>query len=233
MIRLFCHIYYGCLIPTIAAGLHPHLVHHKGLLARRYLLHAMIRTIHDYRGAEESQAGSSSSTDQFKDEDDDSLFTVARAGFLQLKLQALDNALSQVPMDQHKQLRLNDIVQSIHPRTYVSGSEQVYFLVKDLSWPSKIPQLFINAYEEVLNFRPFTNKYVRRPRRGLQPLGAIPIPVYSPFPPTFSAIPIPVSSRFAPTFSAIRPLLRDLDASCHTNLSNFFDQADHGGMSFL
>ena len=176
----------------------------------------MIRTIHDYRGAEESQAGSSSSTDQFKDEDDDSLFTVARAGFLQLKLQALDNALTRVPIDQHKQLRLNDIVQSIHPRTYVSGSEQVYFLVKDLSWPSKIPQVFINAYEEVLNFRPFTNNYIRRPRRGLHPLGAI-----------------PVSSRFAPTFSAIRPLLRDLDASCHTNLSNFFDQADHGGMSFL
>jgi hypothetical protein len=176
----------------------------------------MIRTIHDHRSAAESQAEASSSSDQIKDEDDDSLFTVARAGFLQLKLQALDNALTRVPMDQHKQLRLNDIVQSIHPRTYVSGSERLYFLVKDLSWPSKIPQVYINAYEEVLNCRPFTNKYIPRPTRGVEPLGAM-----------------PVSLRFAPTFSAIRLLLREIDASCHTKLSNFFDEAGYSGMFFL
>ena len=176
----------------------------------------MIRTIHDHRAAAESQAMASSSTDQIRDEDDDSLFTVARAGVLQLKLQALDNALTRVPMDQHKHLQLNDIVQSIRPRTYVSGSEQVYFLVKDLSWPSKIPQVFINAYEEVLDLRPFTNKYIRRPRIGVDPLAGL-----------------PVSSRFAPTFSAIRLLLREIDASCHTKLSNFFDQAEYSGMSSL
>jgi hypothetical protein len=207
-------LYYDCLIPIIAADLHTHKDHPPSHAVISF--HAMIRTIHDHRGAAESQAEACSSTDQIKDEDDDSLFTVARAGFLQLKLQALDNALTRVPMDQHKKLRLNDIVQSIHPRTYVSGSEQVYFLVKDLSWPSMIPQVFINAYEEVLSFRPFTNNYIQRPRIGLRPLSAM-----------------PVSSRFAPTFSAIRPLLREIDASCHTKLSNFFDQANCSGMYFL
>ncbi|KAF3007527.1 hypothetical protein E8E13_006147 [Curvularia kusanoi] len=165
----------------------------------------MIVTIDDYRGnAEPEQAPSS---EQIKDEDDDSPFTVARAGLLKLRLQALNKVLARTPLAQHRDLRLEETVQSVLPRTYVSGSEEVYFIVKDLSWPSKIPEVFISAYREVCECQPFTNKYIPRNYIGADPRPFLGSP----------------TSQFAPTFSTIRPLLRQIDASCCTKLSNFFD----------
>lgn len=173
----------------------------------------MIVTIDDYRGATKPEA-EICNNEQIRDEDDDSPFTVARAGLLKLKLQALNSALTRTPLDQHNTLKLDDIVQGVLPRTYVSGSEQVYFLVKGLSWPSKIPDVFIKAYAEVTRSCPFKNRYLLRP---LVEKGPGPLP--------------PASFAFAPTFSVIRSLLRELDASCSTKLSKLFDRADENGMA--
>lgn len=173
----------------------------------------MIVTIDDYRNISGSQSVPSNN-EHIADADDDSKFTVARAGYIKLKLHALNSILIRTPIDQHKHLNLDEIVQGISPRTYVDGSEEVYFLVKDLPWPSRLPQVFIEAYREVLQSRPFTNKCIRRP---------------------FRERPVELSGKvetlFAPTFSMIRHLLPDLDTSCNTKLNGFFAQMDQNGMS--
>ncbi|KAJ4405006.1 hypothetical protein N0V91_005550 [Didymella pomorum] len=123
----------------------------------------MIVTIDDYRGTSIAKPGSR----HLRDEeliDDGSKFTVANAGDLMLKLQALHRLLIHAPVEHHSRLPLDDILKAAPPRTYVDGSENVYFAVKGLSWPSKIPEAFIEAYRDVLQSRPFTNKYIYKPR---------------------------------------------------------------------
>ncbi|KAJ8116303.1 hypothetical protein OPT61_g2238 [Boeremia exigua] len=169
----------------------------------------MIVTIDDYRGAVGSNVGPGSN-ELTKDEHDDCSFTVAQAGHLKLTLQALNSLLTHTPLDRHGQLQFDDVVQGAPPRTYVNGSEEVYFLVKHLPWPSKIPVVFANAYSEVAQSRPFTNRYL--PRRKY--IG-------------------PVSSAFAPTFTSIRILLPEIDAKCNTSLSDFFEKADEQCQSYF
>lgn len=170
----------------------------------------MIVTLDDYRGVADPR----SNNQQLKD--DSSKFTVASAGHLKLKLQALNSALKRTPLGQHRQLRFDDILQGASPRTYVNGSEEVYFLLKDLPWPSKIPEVFAKAYSEVVQSRPFLNTYIPRDLNKTSQG-------------YYSSASAPVSARFAPTFSRIRPLLPEIDASCNTTLSDFFEKADQKG----
>lgn len=170
----------------------------------------MIVTIDDYRGAANSRAGD---TNTEPPNDADVPFTVATAGHLKLKLQALNNTLTRTPQNQHCQIQFDDILKSASPRTYVDGSEEVYFLLKSLPWPTKIPEVFIGAYSEVLQLRPFTNTYVPR----------ISTPKDEYLTPHFLA------ARFAPTFSRIRSVLSQLDAVCNTKLDTFFQSADEKG----
>ncbi|KAH6644413.1 hypothetical protein C7974DRAFT_383492 [Boeremia exigua] len=167
----------------------------------------MIVTIDDYRGAD-SEDGPGKS-EQIKDEDDDTKFTVSMAGHLKLKLQALNSMLICTPSDRHDQLQFDDVAAGVPPRTYVNGSEKVYFLVRDLTWPSKIPDIYMNAYSEVVRSCPFTNRYIRRPSRNRK------LRCYG-----------PTYTSFAPTFSSIRALLPHIDALCNTSLNDFFEKAD-------
>lgn len=173
----------------------------------------MIVTINDYRDTAEPEAGYSK---QQPPNDADLKFTVAGAGHLKLKLQALNNALIRTPLDQHSQLQFDDILQSDSPRTYVNGSEEVYFLLKSLLWPNKIPEIFIKAYSEVLQFRPFTNAYICRTFTEPAPGNKL-----------------SVSARSAPTFSKVRPLLPQLDVICNTKLNDFFEEANKKGRLLL
>ncbi|KAF9701018.1 hypothetical protein EKO04_001133 [Ascochyta lentis] len=167
----------------------------------------MIVTLDDYRGA----AGSNTNNEPPKE--DDYKFTVARAGQLKVKLKALNNALIRTPPDQHHQLHFDEIVKATSSRTYVDGSEEVYFMVKGLSWPEDIPSVFIKAYKEVLHLRPFTNAYVRKQFQ---------MPHY----------PRTIAARFAPTFSDIRHMLPGLDTVCDTMLDAFFQDAEQKIQSF-
>lgn len=176
----------------------------------------MIVTIDDYRGVASINARPS---DDQPFEDDGSKFTVANAGALKLKLQALNNLLICTPIDQHNALQFGNILRSASPRTYVNGSEEVYFRVKGLSWPSKIPEMFVKAYGEVVQKRPFTNKYTYKTIKALTP--------------DPSNLLDSVSARSASPFSTIRPLLHELDTLCDTKLNDFFERADSQGQSFL
>lgn len=171
----------------------------------------MIVTIDDYRGAAAANAGPGHNEPP---KGGDFKFTVARAGHLKFQLQALNIALTRTPFNQHSQLQFDDILQGASPRTYVNGSEEVYFLTKSLPWPSKIPEVFAEAYSQVLQLRPFTNTYIVRDFTQVTPE-------------FFSS----ASARFAPIFSKIRPLLPELDMLCDTTLNTFFQKADEKGMS--
>ncbi|KAJ4367950.1 hypothetical protein N0V86_009791 [Didymella sp. IMI 355093] len=166
----------------------------------------MIVTIDDYRGTVNAKAEPGHNE---KLVDDGSKFTVANAGDLKLRLQALHELLIHTPLEQHSGIRFDDTLNGISSRTYVNGSEKVYFTVKGLSWPSKIPEAFIEAYREVLQCRPHTNKYIYK---------------------TITAgswhLEMSVSARSAATFSAIRPLLPELDSLCDTELTSFYQQAE-------
>lgn len=167
----------------------------------------MIVTIDDYRGAANTnEAGP-------KDEKDSFRFTVAKAGHLKMKLQALNNMLTRTPAHQHGELLYDVILQSAPPRVYVNGAEEVYFLLKHLPWPEKIPKVFVKAYREVLQSRPFTNRYYSNflTREELKHYG-------------------PLS---APTFSSVRQLLPEIDALCNTSLSDVFRNADDRCLSQL
>jgi hypothetical protein len=158
-----------------------------------------IVTINDYCHGTDSSTGPSNAS-LIPDLD---IFTVTKAGHVKLKLQALNDVLSRTPPEQHVELRLDDVFQDISPRTYVNGSEEVYFLVKSLSRPEMIPGLFVAAYSEALKSLHFTNILVRpHGRRG-----------------------------YAPTFSSIRHLLPALDVLCDTSLATFFQKADERGRS--
>lgn len=169
----------------------------------------MIVTIDDYR-----DAAGASSNEQPLDEDDGSKFTVAMAGQLKVKLQALNSMLARTPLDQHGVLCFDDVVRGAASRTYVNRSEDIYFMVKHLPWPSQIPKVFAGAYSEVVRTHMFTNKYVCTPSRR-EGHGAHE----------------PTSTKFAPTFSSIRPLLPEVDVLCDTSLNDFFEKADAKCMS--
>lgn len=171
----------------------------------------MIVTIGDYRGNAIAKPGPH---DDEQLVDDGSKFTVANAGDLKLRLQALHRLLIHTPVEHHRRLQFDDILKAASPRTYVDGSENVYFAVKSLSWPSKIPEVFIEAYREVLQSRPFTNKYI-----------------YKPIAAGSWHQEMSVSARSAATFSAIRPLLPELDSICNTELTNFYQRAEFQGES--
>lgn len=168
----------------------------------------MIVTIDDYRGTKAAPHHDG------KLKDDEFKFTVANAGNLKLKLLALNNLLVQTPFGQHSGLRFDTILENACSRTYVNGSEEVYFMVKNLSWPSKIPEIFIQAYLEVLQGRPFTNKYIYKTRKWW-------------IPDQFAS----VSAKSAATFSTTRSVLRDLDILCNTRLYDFFQRAESQGRS--
>ncbi|KAF3035667.1 hypothetical protein E8E12_003646 [Didymella heteroderae] len=165
----------------------------------------MIVTIDDYRGAADAKPSQVE-----KLIDNGSKFTVADAGDLKLKLQALHRLLECTPLDQHSRLRFDDILQAPSSRTYVDGSEHVYFTIKSLSWPSKIPEAFIEAYREVLQSRPFTNRYI-----------------YKPIVSGTWHQETSISARSAATFSAIRPLLPELDSLCDTELADYYQRAEY------
>jgi hypothetical protein len=169
----------------------------------------MIVTLDDYRGAADSSTRPSNNKSP---EGDDYKFTVARAGQLKLKLQALNDSLVRTPPGQHHQLHYDEILKGTPSRTYVNGSEEVYFLVKCLSSHEDIPDVFIKAYIEVLQLRPFTNTFSRK---------QFPVPHY----------PKTIAATFAPTFSDIRPMLPGLDAVCDTKLDAFFHNAEQRGRS--
>lgn len=171
----------------------------------------MIVTIDDYRSTASAKSGPCHDEELV---DDGSKFTVANAGDLKLRLQALHRLLKRTPVAQHGTLRFDDILKPALSRTYVGGSENVYFAVKSLSWPSRIPQVFIEAYREVLQRRPFTNKYIYKPPQA----GAW-------------RQDISVSARAAATFSSIRPLLPELDMLCNTELTGFYQRAENQGES--
>ncbi|KAJ4992935.1 3 exoribonuclease family protein [Stagonosporopsis vannaccii] len=169
----------------------------------------MVVTIDNYRGAAEPKAGA-------KDKQDNPNFTVAMAGYLKMELQALNKMLTRTPVDQHGELLFEVILRSKPPGgTYVSGSEELYFLVKTMPWPQKIPTVFVNAYKEVLQSRPFTNKYTPKCEgRGKFKYHE------------------PLSITFLPTFSTVRLLLPEIDALCNTSLSDIFRNADDRLRSF-
>ena len=167
----------------------------------------MIVTIDNFRDTVDSNArlGNNKSLTE-----DDFKFTVARAGRIKLRLQALNNALVRTPSDQHNQLELNDIVKNTSSRTYIDGSEEVYFMIKNLASPEDIPDIFVKAYSEVLQLRPFTNKYIPNPFNKFER-------------------PRTIAARFAPTFSDVRPILPGLDAVCDTALHEYFQKAEQKG----
>jgi len=167
----------------------------------------MIVTIDDYRST--ALSNTNNSNEPLKE--DDCQFTVAGAGRLKLKLQALNNALTRTPLDQHLQLPFDDIVKGSSCRTYVDGSEEVYFMLKNIPGPSNIPDVFVKAYYEVLRLRPYTNAYVVKQ-------------YYEPR--AYDT----VNGRFTPTFSEVRPMLLGLDTICDTTLHRFFQDAEERGM---
>ncbi|KAF2850254.1 hypothetical protein T440DRAFT_109633 [Plenodomus tracheiphilus IPT5] len=130
-------------------------------------------------------------------------FTVTDAVHLKLKLQAVDAALSRVSekdCDQVDVSALLDACQSrpFHETVYVNDSEQFYLLVKSISRPDLIPDVYVSAYSAVLQGRPYLNEYkVSDFRKGVDP-----------------------------TFSEIRPLLAQIDAQCETNLETAFGKLE-------
>lgn len=167
----------------------------------------MIVAIDDFRETvdPDAQLGSNKSLTE-----DDVKFTVTRAGCIKLRLQALNSALVHTPSDQHNQLHFEDIAKSISSRTYIDGSEEVYFMIKNLASPEDIPDIFVKAYSEVLQLRPFMNKYIPNPLSRFER-------------------PRTIVARFASTFSDIRPILPGLDAICDTALHECFQKAEQRG----
>lgn len=133
-------------------------------------------------------------------------FSVTEAVHLKLKLQALDNALSSTNLRDHGTVdmkRITDACQSrpFHETVYVDGSEEFYLLVKGISRPDLVPNVYIDAYKAVLQRRPHVNEYrVSDFTKGVDP-----------------------------TFSEIRVLLGRIDDLCETDLEGAFNRLDDRG----
>ncbi|KAI4664100.1 uncharacterized protein J4E79_003601 [Alternaria viburni] len=125
-------------------------------------------------------------------------FSLADAGHLKLKLQALDRAISSIRPHSPSEDDITNVDDACKANpsggsVYVAGSERFYLVVKGLTGPRATADAYAEAYKNVLQGRPYANKYKLSGWEG----------------PT-------------PTFSEIRPLLRDIDIACETNLESAF-----------
>ncbi|KAF1840245.1 uncharacterized protein K460DRAFT_371451 [Cucurbitaria berberidis CBS 394.84] len=130
-------------------------------------------------------------------------FSVTDAVHLKLRLQALDNALSSPPLKPQSRGDVDKIARACearprHEAVYVDGSEEFYLLVKPISRPDLIPDVYIEAYRAVLQGRPYLNEYkVSDSKQGVDP-----------------------------TFSKIRSWLPSIDALCETDLGASFSSLE-------
>jgi len=161
----------------------------------------VVRTIHDLNARKPvlPPAQSSPSTDTER-------FSLADAGHLKLKLQALDRAISSIRPDGPSEDDITNIDDACKTNpsggsVYVAGSERFYLVLKGLTGPRATADAYAEAYKNVLQRRPYANKYKLSGWAG----------------PT-------------PTFSEIRPLLRDIDIACETNLESAFAILEERGM---
>ncbi|CAO2652200.1 Nn.00g004830.m01.CDS01 [Neocucurbitaria sp. VM-36] len=131
-------------------------------------------------------------------------FSVTDAVQLKLKLQALDHALSSLSSSNRQgRVHVTQIADACQPRpfheaVYVDGSEEFYLLVKAVSRPDLIPNVYMEAYTAVLHGRPYLNHdKVSDFTKGVDP-----------------------------TFSEIRLLLAGIDALCETELAAAFSRLE-------
>ncbi|KAI4944910.1 hypothetical protein J4E91_008254 [Alternaria rosae] len=161
----------------------------------------VIRTIHDLNA--QQQISPPALSRLFTDTE---RFSLADAVHLKLKLQALDRSISSIRPDGHSEDDITNIDNACKTKpsggtVYVAGSERFYLVVKGLKGPRATADAYAEAYKNVLRGRPYANKYKLSGWAG----------------------PIP-------TFSEIRPLLRDIDIACDTNLESAFAILEERGM---
>ncbi|KAF2134870.1 hypothetical protein P153DRAFT_362593 [Dothidotthia symphoricarpi CBS 119687] len=123
-------------------------------------------------------------------------FTVADAGQLMLKLQALDETLRLTPFEDHPKLDLESI--DVASGTYVIGSEDLFQVVKGISCAGLIPDVYIEAYRTMLQRRPYLNHFRKSD----------------------------INKGYDPTFSEVRRILADIDALCGTELYGYIQKLD-------
>lgn len=125
-------------------------------------------------------------------------FSVADAVELKLRLQALNTAVSGATAALHIGRDITNIadideavrLQSSRGTVYVAGSEEFFLVVKTISRPDLIPNVYAQACKAMLQGRPYVNTYhVSDFNKGVDP-----------------------------TFSEIRRLLPDIDRACETDL---------------
>ncbi|KAI4624499.1 hypothetical protein J4E83_004174 [Alternaria metachromatica] len=153
----------------------------------------VIRTIHDLNARQQIVLPTLP-----KPSTDTERFSLADAGHLKLKLQALDRAISSIRPDSPSEDDITNIDDACQTNpsggsVYVAGSERFYLVVKGLTGPRATADAYAEAYKNVLQGRPYANKYKLSGWAGPPPI-----------------------------FSEIRPLLRDIDIACETNLESAF-----------
>ncbi|KAH7356285.1 hypothetical protein BKA66DRAFT_248456 [Pyrenochaeta sp. MPI-SDFR-AT-0127] len=130
-------------------------------------------------------------------------FSITDAVHLKLQLQALDNALASTCPGRHGQVDMKKIIDAcrsrpFHEAVYVDGSEAFYLVVKTLSRPDLIPNVYIQAYMSAIHGRPYVNEYnVSDFNKGVDP-----------------------------TFSEIRVLLGSIDRLCETDLQGAYQRLE-------
>lgn len=135
-------------------------------------------------------------------------FSLSDAVHLKLRIQNLDNALAHAQQDIDVE-KIEQASQSrpFHETTspYVNGSEEFFLVVKSISRPDLIPEVYLKAYRAVLDQRPYTNEYrISDFRKGVDPI-----------------------------FSDIRALLPRIDAVCDTDLAGVFSNLEAKGKMCL
>lgn len=131
-------------------------------------------------------------------------YTVAQAGLLKAKLEALSDVLTRTPFEQHKELHFDEVLELFTTSSHVQGAHELYLVTKNLVRPEEIPNVYVRAYTELLWSRQFTNVYLCRPTNGAKTIAA----------------------RFAPTFSSINAIILAIDATCQTSLEKIFRNAE-------
>jgi hypothetical protein len=135
-------------------------------------------------------------------------FSVTDAVQLKLRIQALDHALSSTSREDGRAAditKITDACQSrpFHETVYIAGSEEFYLVVKGLSRPDLVPNVYVEAYKVVLQGRHHVNSYkVTDFKKGVDP-----------------------------TFSEIRAVLGDIDRVCQTDLEGAFSRLETKGRS--
>jgi hypothetical protein len=133
-------------------------------------------------------------------------FSITDAVQLKLRIQALDHALSSTSQENGSAVdaeKFTDACQSrpFHETVYVAGSEEFYLVVKGLSRPDLIPDVYVEAYRAILQGRHYANSYkVTDFKKGVDP-----------------------------TFSEIRAVLHDIDRVCETDLEGAFSTLETKG----